>query len=430
MHPPTAPRRLADDQGMTLAEVLVALAILAIVMPALAAVTFSTLRATQANDQRTVATNLAQSELEQVRSVSFPELVANMGRITRTVASAGTTYQVARDTSWTALESASDPCTATGLAGNELLRIDVEVSPVGQPDRIARSSTTLARPSGDADDPTRGALGVQVTDHRDPPQGVPGAVVTITRTGSPTVTRNQSTPASGCVVFTDLLAGNYTISVHKPGYVGRTYGESTTLTRTATVVAGELQVPPAIRYAARADVGFVAVPRWGEGVAQPATLPTTMSGDFGHVPGVRGTTLTGLWPGQWDAWAGDCPTADPLTWSGGGRQPPVRLVPGANTVTVELAVTRLTVPASPTAPVTWPVSVTAVAADCLEATATLTFPALGPVGSTEVPGALDLGLPYGTWTLTAQDATGRTVAVATAVLAPTATGIVAAVVGP
>jgi prepilin-type N-terminal cleavage/methylation domain-containing protein len=429
MHRAPAPT-LRDDQGLSLVELLVALAVLAIVMPALAATTFSTLLATQVNDQRTVATNLAQSEIEIVRSSTFSELVTDLGRVTRTVSSAGVTYVVARDTSLTGLDATSSPCTGSGEAGDtSLARVDVEVWPQEHPDRIGRSTTTVARPSGDVDDPTRGRLGIQVTDHRDPAQGVAGATVSVTRTSPTAVNQQAATPASGCVIFTNLPEGDYTVTVSRSGYVGRDLSEVGSVQRTASVVAGEMRVPPPIGFAPQATATFGAAATADVGAVLPLDLPVTLVRDAVILRRPRGAVSQPLWPAPWEVYAGDCKYADPASWLPvRPRQPAHPLTPGANAVTAHLGVISLELPAEPTAPITWPVAVTAVTTDCaVDETNTLTF---APVGEAETvsfdPATLHLALPYGTWSLTATDAAGRSLQVTGIELPPDAPGPVVA----
>lgn len=413
-----------DDQGLSLVELLVALTILAIVMPALAATTFSTLRATQVNDQRTVATNLAQAEIEAVQSTMFADLTSTLGRTTRTVQNAGTTYVVARDTTLTGLGAAVDPCSAAGgTPETALARVDVEVWPQGQPERIGRSSTTVARPAGDVVDPTRGALAIRVSDHRDPPQGVPSVVVTVSRTSPSSLTRQQATGATGCVVFTNLPAGTYTIQATKSGHVGRTVGAGDTLTVSGSVIANDMQVYPDLRLAPAATANLVAAPKFDVGAVVPASMPISLQRDGVTIRGTAGSPLASLWPGTWDLWAGDCRSADPLTWSpAAGRQAPAILAPGNNTVTAALGVTTLEVTASEETPLRLPLQVTATTSDCgADGTPTYTIPDLGPSGATTTtPPELRIALPYGEWNLDVRDADGQVAELATVTLPPTA----------
>lgn len=401
--------RLHDDQGLGLVEVLVALAILAIVMPALAATTFSTLRATQVNDQRSVATNLAQAEIEAAHATGYAELSTNLGRVTyESDPISGITYVVARDTSLAGLDSVADPCVGSGdAADTALARVDVEVRPKDGTDEPVRSSTTVARPAGHSTDPNLGALGVKVQDHQDPPTGVSAALVTITKPSPDPVTRNLSTLASGCVVFTDLPAGSYAITVSKPGYVGLD-SSSDPLTSSASVpTGGGFVQAPEFNLAPAARVLVDAAPRFAVDAELPEDLQVTVNRDGLPVRRDRGTFTPGLWPATWQVWAGNCRLADPAEWSPPrDRQDSATLTPGDNAVVAELDVLSLWLAPTSDQPIDWPVTVTATTSDCGSAgTPELRFPEVVPPGPE--PELVQLALPYGVWEVLAVDGAGR-----------------------
>ncbi len=71
------PCRLADERGFTLVELLVAATIAGIGFLGLAATHVTALRATAVGRNTTVATNLAQDQLEQMRRLPYEQLASS-----------------------------------------------------------------------------------------------------------------------------------------------------------------------------------------------------------------------------------------------------------------------------------------------------------------------------------------------------------------
>jgi prepilin-type N-terminal cleavage/methylation domain-containing protein len=421
-----------DERGMTLVELLVALLVLGVVLSGIASMTISTLRVTTVNDARSVATNLAQAELERLRAVPFADLDVG-GRTERAVEADGVVFDVVRDTSWAELDADTDPCAEPeGSVVTAMVRVDVEVARRDAADQAVRSSTTIARPPV-APSADVGAISVRVIGHTDPPEGVPSVRVRVTgpKPASGEV-RIQHTPATGCVLFTDLPPGDYDVDLQRTGYVSMAADPEPV--RTVGVVVGTRSAIE-LGYAPGGGLVLDAASRPGtDAGVLPASLPITVARDELVRVGQRGQQLTPLWPGRLELWAGDCPAADPLGldetgaphWPGASRQDRVAVPPAATgTAVAELAVVRTNVPgnvsnqASPE-----PVVLTVQSLDpCVDGTPTLTYGPLVPSTASGHQGNLDLAVPYGRWSITATNAAGQS-ATRYATVDPRSTGLV------
>jgi type IV pilus assembly protein PilV len=444
-----ASRRRRAEDGVTLIELLVALLVLGVVMTGLVAVTISTLRVTVVNDTRTVASNLAQAELERVRALPFAEL-ADVGRVEETRDG----FEIVRDTSWVELDTDTDVCSEPGdSVATAMIRVDVSIRSVTQPSgstpHVVSASTTIARPPV-APATDVGALSVLVLDHQVPPVGTGTVVVTVRGPAPSGAVRLQTTPASGCVLFTDLAPGDYEVELLRLGHV-------------ADGVAADRATPTvnaSVQAVTRTNVELLYAPAgtarasWVTRDAGPAVLPVERPVTFARSTSTvlrteAGVEVSPLFPGPWTLWAGDCAASDPqgidtlgdAYWPGGARSAPT-VVPPGGLVEGQAAVARVrwalgTVSGSVAAP--QPVSITATvlpssAADdpaeaCGAGTATLTFPtASRATGELDNSGNVLLGLPYGDWRLTASNPNGLT-ATTDVRVAPTSTGVVNATGG-
>lgn len=411
----------AREEGMTLIELLVALLVLGVVMSGVVAVTISTMRVTVINDTRTVASNIAQAEVERVRALPFEQLEV-IGR-TETVRDG---YLITRDTSWVGLDADVDVCSAPASANDTaLVRIDVMVRPQQPPPtgtvHEVSTSTTIARPPMPVTSST-GTLSVLVFDHQVPPSGTSAVVVTATGpVPSSGEVRLQTTPASGCVLFTSLPAGTYQVGLQRAGYVTDGVGANRDEPVVSVDVTAGARRSIEMAYASAATLQPSWVARDGAAIALPTEQPVTVDRSGLVLFGASGTDLASLFPAPWDLWAGDCPAADPQAegtggafWPGGFRQDPVVPTPGGTSpagaevtrVRWDLGAVAGDVVEPPVAAVVATVS-PAQPDGCAEGTSTLTFPAVD-VAVDEAAGTagLELGLPYGVWHLQASNAHG------------------------
>ncbi len=403
--------RLRDDSGLGLVELLVSLTVLAIVMSALASVMMGTLRATQVSDQRTIATNLAQAELEKVRALPFSRLTVGGRSAPYAVDTNNGVYEVVRETTWVSFGASTDPCAQPeGSDTRALVRVDVEVSPQRDPSQIVRSSTTVARPPvAAAGSSTTGVLAVRVIDGQSPSAGVAGVPVSVIGLTPGAGNGLQTTPHSGCLLFVGMPAGNYTVKVHRPGYIGDGIGgDQTTLEVPASVVSNEHRsVDVLYAKAASLVVGGTGVD--GQEVVLPEQLPVTLLREGGTRYELAQTPVPGLWPGDWELYAGTCPGADPIAWNG-SRQARIRLTPGATaSAAAVLGSVRLDLQPTELLPLVGPFTIGATEAEgaCPNGGGSLQFLDVLAPGTGEAATAVELGLPYGRWSLTVADASGH-----------------------
>lgn len=444
-----ASRRRAADDGVTLIELLVALLVLGVVMTGLVAITISMLRVTVVNDTRTVASNLAQAELERVRALPFAEL-ANVGRVEETRDG----YVIVRDTSWVELATDTDVCSEPeDSVATAMVRVDVTISstsaPSGGTPQQVSASTTIARPPV-APATDVGALSVLVLDHQVPPVGTGTVVVTVHGPAPSGAVRMQTTPASGCVLFTDLPPGEYEVGLQRLAHVADGVAADRAAPLVPTSVAAVTRTSLELQYAPAGTARASWVPRDGGTAHLPIDQPVTFARSTSTVlRAAAGSDVAPLFPAPWSLWAGDCPASDPqgvdsigdAFWPGAGRAAPLLVTP-ATTVQGQASVARVrwalaTVSGSAANP--QPVTIVATAlpsspADvdvgaCPSGTATLTFPvASRATGELDNSGNVLLGLPYGDWRLDASNPSGQT-ASTTVEVSAASTGVVNATGG-
>lgn len=84
------------DAGFTLTEVLVSLALLVIVAVATAALVLNLIKASRSTQLRVTATNLAQQDLQQMRSKNNADHESEIDSATRTIAVGNSSYTLTR----------------------------------------------------------------------------------------------------------------------------------------------------------------------------------------------------------------------------------------------------------------------------------------------------------------------------------------------
>src|SRR4051812_19855589 len=109
--------RARDDDGMSLAEVVIAMVIFAIVSVGLVYTMLATMSMTRDSRAREAATNLAAEEIDLARAVSDPFALLDSSR---TVTLNGDQFAVQRDTQWVSDPAADYTCGASGGAGSAL----------------------------------------------------------------------------------------------------------------------------------------------------------------------------------------------------------------------------------------------------------------------------------------------------------------------
>lgn len=392
---------LADEGGFTIVELMVAMAIFAIVIVATGVVMGSALNLNRQNQSRDVAANLGAAEMDVVRSTQFKDLP--IGRVERTQAVGAITYTIVRDTEWLQVNATTDSCQISN-ANADYLRVTVRITwPEMRGTQPVTTQTVITPPVG-AYDPENGHVSVRVMDA----QGGPVDAVPVVLSKG-TATWNQTTGTSGCAFFAYKAAGAYTVSLNKPGYVddqgvagpvqsvtiaaGATtnlqfsYDEAATLSVT---LQGRTGLPPATGTAPN-DVGPVTI-------ANTHLTPAGMKTYAGT--GATRTITVFPWADGYAGYAGYCAAANPVGkngstpyYSGGVMPSPVAVTPGGTTamivpmpeVAVTITRTGTGAPVSGRYIVATPVSGTGTGCTTIN---------LGQTGS---DGKLQVALPYGTW---------------------------------
>lgn len=102
-------RERTADHGFTLAETLVALAILVVVGISATALVINLLRTSRATQLRITATNLAQQDLQRMRAINDPSTSSAIVSATLLQVVGGTSYTIART-----VTSSATPCVSGG----------------------------------------------------------------------------------------------------------------------------------------------------------------------------------------------------------------------------------------------------------------------------------------------------------------------------
>ncbi len=415
------------DEGMTLIEVIVALALFLVVTGAVLKMLGGAITLAAEDRYRMVATSLAARELEITR-----DAFSSRGRGPTTITTDqvvnpdplpdGTPgaplvvddvpYTVTRTAQWAQTGSAAaSTCDDGGTEELAVLRVKVEVTWPGLGDRPPVEMDTVMAPSKGIYSTSTGHLSVRALDATAAPVG--GLTIRIAGPGG---TRTSVSAADGCAVFGFLTPGSYTVDTTATGLVT----PDGTTSKTVSVQSG-LLTRTTVQYdtAARVRIEYQTVAGHTLGASGfPVTLThsrfstgqRTLTGTVSA--GVQ--QLTAVWPDPagYGLWAGACADSDP---SKSAR--PVPLVPAeageTATVQVPLASVALTGGGSGKT-----VTATRAADATCPAGATITL------GTTSSAGALKTALPYGAWTLrTSSPVKTKAVTLAWGAGATTAVGV-------
>jgi prepilin-type N-terminal cleavage/methylation domain-containing protein len=411
--------RRSDDQGFSLIELVMALAVLGLVLAAAAPVMMGALNLSRNNRNRSIAAGLANQQIDSVRdtaSTNFASLGAANSTTTQVVD--GTAYTIAQYGEYvppggTLVTTSSCSGSATGP---KFLRITVLVSwPNMAGVTPVQNQTILAPPAGSFN-PYLGAIGVMVLDRNGKPQvNVQVSIDTTPATVIPT-------SLDGCAYFPDLTPNTpafstYTVTLSKVGYVDRQFDFSANAL--AAVTAGDA-VQVLIDYDNAAQIQTTLTGASGGYV--PAGVPLTLyntklkpAGQAFPVGSGSPRTTLGLFPDPagFKVWAGNCADADPEGhtppaspagppyYAGATRPAAVAVTPGGtsnttlNLLSVDVTVNRVS--GNPVQNAT----VTAVHDPDPNSCTTGDSLILGPLQLTNGSGTVRVALPYGTWHFTA-----------------------------
>lgn len=248
---------MRDEDGFSIVELVVALAVLTVVMTATASSVTSALGLARDSRARTVAANLATEQMELQRTLAFDEHINTLGTTQVTPPPvAGVPYQVTITKSWAAQNSTTGACEVVGTGQNANLAyiaVDIQVSwaEMGSTQPV-RSSTLLAPPNSTYS-PYLGHIAVRVVDREG--AGAPGHTVTVS--GGPTAVTPRATDANGCALFPFLRQGTYTVRVETPAHVSAVFTGGQFVpapTQQVAVVPGATQTVGPLEYEPHADL--------------------------------------------------------------------------------------------------------------------------------------------------------------------------------
>jgi type II secretory pathway pseudopilin PulG len=309
---PRCPEPFAREDGATLVELMVTVAILAVVMTGVAAGMNGALNLSRQDRNRIVAANLATQVMEEARSTAFTDLqpgagsASNARQTTETVG--GVAYSVSREIDWIGQDATSDLCTSAGQP--TFLRARVTVAWPRMDGVAPVLSESVIGPPGGLYTPNSGHVGARVTDAEGEP--VAGHAVTLIGPGGQ---RSLTTTESGCAFFPFLTEGAYQVSLNSSGYIDAVTRLQQPVQNVTVTVGSTAEA--AFTYDRAANVTLTL--RGAQGGTVPATLPINLYNDkvlpsgLLTVGGTGSTRSAQLFPytGGYDGWAGSCSDADP-----------------------------------------------------------------------------------------------------------------------
>ncbi|WP_137293662.1 prepilin-type N-terminal cleavage/methylation domain-containing protein [Nocardioides dongxiaopingii] len=449
--PGASPHR---DRGMTLIEVIVAVALFGVLSSAVLVVVTSMIDVSNDDGRRTVAGNLAARELEITREVFAsqtrgPERVAEGrnknplpgGTVGQPLVVDGIPYTVVTTVDDQQLDKAYASTCDQDNGNFAFKSVHVEVTWDGMGGREPVVMDTIMTPPKGSYIAGAGHIGVKVIDAL----GLPRAGVTVTArsTTSGATTGSVVTSEDGCALLLNQLPGSYEVRATAAGFVSQQGEAAPTLT--ANVQTGMLWkgsffydkaasmeigvCPPPDGYPL--PTSFASTPI---SLGHPSLLPAGAKAfastatrsrehcefrdDDGEGKGEQRDAevrrLNNLWPypSGYQSWVGSCAPNDPA-WTGyetPGRDQPVGVEPGSvsRTITTLQPITVRLPPLTPLRAVeAVPLSsvTTAGAGVACPGGATIT---LIPVGSVTLGATMRTSLPIGLWRVQRAGGAGTT----------------------
>ena len=225
---PRAARPLRDredgprDDGMSLVEVMVAMALFVLGSLSLLVVLTSSASGSHDNRSRLTAANLAASDIDEARTLAYGNLQDKITPVTVD----GRRYTVVREVEHTPATAAqASTCLGSGSTRQLHKRVSTRVEPEagwrGKTTTPVRSDTLVRSPVFDPAKTTEGAIGLLVLDRT-------GA--TLSGMSLQVSASTRTTDGRGCVYFDGLPAGTYTVNVVTSGWV--TVAGTTSITMT------------------------------------------------------------------------------------------------------------------------------------------------------------------------------------------------------
>ncbi|MCU4184828.1 prepilin-type N-terminal cleavage/methylation domain-containing protein [Acidiferrimicrobium sp. IK] len=326
-----------SDDGFTIIELLVALAILTIVVVFSAQEMVSAVAVSSDSQKRIVASNVVANAMEHLRAQSatvagFNSVPVQVNQAPVTTRVGGTLYTVTESTEWVVRGTNGSVC---NNPGNSSLLLEATVAARWGTASVVASTTLLSPPNGSTN-PANGALPVQVLTADSIGEG--GAVVTATDLHTGHAYTSAPTGADGCAFFASLPPDTYkaTVSV---GSGGVDPTENQNPSQQEAVSAGTVGQPLTFQFQQGGTVSWSFSPDPGLSCA-PATALCPASGMPISVADTPiGTALGYLYPTQrTNATTG---TISPLFPNSAASYPSYRVFAGACTDADPLGVNSL-----------------------------------------------------------------------------------------
>jgi Tfp pilus assembly protein PilV len=206
-----ASRRLRDEAGFAMVEVMVSAVLLIVLSLATLSVLDKAQKTSSNNRSRDVAAQIAQSEQDAIRQLPVSALALGYHPGTKPVPMGGITYQVTSTADWVTDSGGAVTCSTTGTIA--YLQTKTTVTWPGMGSIAPVTADAIVDPGVAALGAKKGALTVLLT--RADGSGTPG--VTVTAGGTSAVTDNN-----GCAVIGNLDVGPQTLTYNDARYVDKT----------------------------------------------------------------------------------------------------------------------------------------------------------------------------------------------------------------
>jgi Tfp pilus assembly protein PilV len=367
-----AGRRAADDEGLSMTEVITALFVFTIFILGLGYSLLSMTRLVGDDENRQVAAALASQEIDRVRAV--PDAFDVVSKVsTQTVG--GTVFTIKRTAGWVTTTGSTASC-GTGGGNLQDKAVDVQVSWVKQYVKTSPiRTTTILAPATRINDPSFGTIIVSTLGADGTGRGnVPVSVVVAAGKTGVAPGAVDPTDNSGCSYVLKVAPGTYTVGVSQSGYISSQltstspYSQLASPTTNVVVVAGG-SAQASFQYDAQATFNVTYGPMVS---GQTPKLPTSLATTFLTKDGVQKNASTTSstqylfpYPSGYSAVAGNyvqgasatagCLSIDPLSWNAGtvngtplaaGTQPTTGVAAGASgPLNVPMGVVAVTWPA-------------------------------------------------------------------------------------
>jgi hypothetical protein len=393
---PAAPATRDGERGSMLIEVVVSGLLLALLAVGLFGAFDGSARVSVRNKERATSARLAQEDQERLRGLPVTQ-ISNLRESTPKVIG-GVTYTVASRADWVADAAGNTTC-AAGDARADYLKIQSTVTPskAGAKPVVVSS---MVNPKLGSFGAGTGSLAVEVLNRDD--AGVAGLPVTITGA----VTDTDATNADGCAFFGYEPTGNYTITYSAAGFVD--YQGVTSVSEATSVSSGAVS-SKSLRYD-RAGSATVRFETSDNGTVKPASydavrlVHSKASRALDTGSDAATVTMTGLFPfaDAYAAYAGECDQNNPASYAVTPANPlhGVIVPRGADqTVTVRLPMITIRVRKAGSSPATY------LANRRVRFTSPCGVTAATPIRQavTDTNGYARIALPYGDWTVCADN---------------------------